>query len=260
MQSNDCKYDGDLCDTETRLLKYTDRLRWVIQQKTDQLNQFIQTENKKCKDIHNQYRLMANELNKCWETKYANLETQNKKLTNRLTLIENEKKTQSEKSCDNQIVGMLKHRILKLEQQRQTAINDNEMLRNKMHKMSEMTTFWQEKYFNQSQCNVNMNNIYNSKINKDISLIQSESKMEKDDNKIEQSQDIFDKTGKTLNEHEISNTTVDEMENKYDYLMIEKDEDDKTEKKLNDHEISDLIDETENKYDYLVTEKDEDDK
>jgi len=73
-----------------QLLAQIETLKSIINQKTVQLNSVIKQSEEKYADIHDKYRLMANELHESWQFKYNNLQKENEKLLNCLTFLLNE--------------------------------------------------------------------------------------------------------------------------------------------------------------------------
>lgn len=78
--------NNDNTDTED-LKRQIQSLRSIINTKTVQLNMVIQRSEEKYRDIHSQYRTMANELHDSWKGKHQLLEQENQKLRDTLTFI-----------------------------------------------------------------------------------------------------------------------------------------------------------------------------
>ena len=107
MQPNGYNNRSDgMTENKEDLLKQIDALKSVIHQKTLQLNQVIQTSERKYSDIHDKYRLMANELHESWKYKYQTLEKENEKLLNCLSFLINKNKNSESLPIDSPIQSL----------------------------------------------------------------------------------------------------------------------------------------------------------
>eukprot|EP01084_Bolivina_argentea_P102246 183202_1 len=93
--------DTDQSNDTKELVKQIETLKSILNQKTAQLLNVIEISDEKSADIHNQYRLMADQLHQSWKTKYEMLRKENEELMNTLTFMLNQNKLSQMQDIDS---------------------------------------------------------------------------------------------------------------------------------------------------------------